>query len=452
MFWEYRSRLFGKDQISGWRSTVRGVVLAFLVPLMNCYSWGQVSIPKTPAGLALHAWLEAVNSGKDATISAYVKSTDSTQSVEWLTSLSQHSGGFALLSVKSKGPRLISFEVKEKNTAIEAVGSISVRKSNSLAVLGFAIRPLPPNAVIDDIKLDTAERQRVIDGVKAALKEYYLYPDVAETMADALIQSQPRGDDVAESDGGVFAYLLTKRLREISHDKHLDVTYKPFKLQQRQPEASDRAVHRPLDRPDNCGITNMRILAGNVGYLKVDAFPELALCRPSVEAAMHFVNQADSLIFDLRQNHGGDPHTVALTASYLFDHPVHLNDMYNPRSGTTEGSWTQSPIPGNNLIGKPVFILTSAMTFSGGEEFCYDLKMLRRATIVGERTGGGAHPISLHQIDDHFMIAVPFAKPVNPVSKTDWEGSGVVPDVSVEAKDALETATKLAMDGPRHRR
>jgi C-terminal processing protease CtpA/Prc len=191
---------------------------------------------------------------------------------------------------------------------------------------------------------------------------------------------------------------------------------------------------------------------GNIGYLKVDAFPELALCRPSVEAAMHFVNQADSLIFDLRQNHGGDPHTVALTASYLFDHPVHLNDMYNPRSGTTEGSWTQSPIPGNNLIGKPIFILTSAMTFSGGEEFCYDLKMLRRATIVGERTGGGAHPISLHQIDDQFTIAVPFAKPVNPVFKTDWEGSGVVPDVNVKAKDALETATKLAMDGPGHRR
>jgi C-terminal processing protease CtpA/Prc len=175
-------------------------------------------------------------------------------------------------------------------------------------------------------------------------------------------------------------------------------------------------------------------------------------CRSSIEAAMHFVNHANSLIFDLRQNHGGDPHTVALIASYLFDHPTHLNDMYSPRSGTTEETWTQSPTPGNTLAGKPTFVLTSAMTFSGGEEFCYDLKMLKRATIVGERTGGGAHQIRLHKIDDHFTIAVPFAKPVNPISKTDWEGSGVVPNVSVKARDALETAIKLATDEPeRHK-
>jgi C-terminal processing protease CtpA/Prc len=196
----------------------------------------------------------------------------------------------------------------------------------------------------------------------------------------------------------------------------------------------------------------MKILAGNIGYLKVDAFSDLAQCRSSIEAAMHFVNHASSLIFDLRQNHGGDPHTVALIASYLFDHPTHLNDMYNPRSGTTEEIWTQSPIPGNTLAGKPAFVLTSAMTFSGGEEFCYDLKMLKRATIVGERTGGGAHQIRLHKIDDHFTIAIPFATPVNPISKTDWEGRGVLPNVSVNAKDALETAIKVAAEEPRDRK
>jgi C-terminal processing protease CtpA/Prc len=172
-------------------------------------------------------------------------------------------------------------------------------------------------------------------------------------------------------------------------------------------------------------------------------------CRSSLEAAMHSVNDAESLIFDLRQNHGGDPRMVAQIASYLFDRPTHLNDMYNPRSGTTEESWTRSPILGNKLANKPVFVLTSAMTFSGGEEFCYDLKILQRAKIVGDRTGGGAHPVSLHRIDDHFAIAVPFAKPINPISKDNWEGTGVAPSVELKEANALETAVKLAKSNPK---
>jgi C-terminal processing protease CtpA/Prc len=203
------------------------------------------------------------------------------------------------------------------------------------------------------------------------------------------------------------------------------------------------AARHIQERRNKCGIDSVKRLAGNIGYLKVDAFSDPIECRSSLEAAMHLLNHVDALIFDLRQNHGGDPRMVALMASYLFDQPTHLNDMYNPRSGATEESWARSPIQGNNLADKPVFVLTSAMTLSGGEEFCYDLKMLKRATIVGERTGGGAHPASLHRIDDHFAIAVPFAKPVNPISKGDWEGIGIAPNVEVKEANALETAIKL---------
>jgi hypothetical protein len=452
MLWKSSLRLFETIRQRGGSTSVLKTAFTFVLLLTAFGCWGQVGIPKTPAGNALQAWLDAINSGEVAKVSAYVKSTDSTQTVDWLMSLSQHSGGFELLSAQSKGPWLISFHVRERNTTTEAAGSIKVRKSQTLTVTSFTIRPLPPGAVIDDIALDAAERTRVIDGAIAALKEYYLYPDVAGKMADALLQDKRSGNDNVETDGGAFAFSLTKLLRVISHDKHLEVIYNPFKLHQGPPEVVDNRVGHSQDRPDNCGITSTRILAGNVGYLKVDAFPEITQCQSRIEAVMHTINQTDSLIFDLRQNHGGDPRTVALIASYLFDHPTHLNDMYNPRTGTTEASWTQSPIPGNNLASKPVFVLTSAMTFSGGEEFCYDLKMLQRATIVGESTGGGAHPIRLHQIDDHFTIAVPFAKPVNPISKTDWEGSGVVPEVSVKATEALETAIKLAADKPKHRK
>jgi C-terminal processing protease CtpA/Prc len=143
----------------------------------------------------------------------------------------------------------------------------------------------------------------------------------------------------------------------------------------------------------------------------------------------------------LRDNHGGFPDMVALISSYLFDHPEYL---YNPREAPTQQSWTQSPVPGNRLADKPVYVLTSARTISGAEQFCYDLKMLKRATLVGETTAGSAHAGVWHRIDDHFGMGIPESKVVNPYSKTDWEGTGVDPDVKVNAADALQTAEKLA--------
>ena len=156
---------------------------------------------------------------------------------------------------------------------------------------------------------------------------------------------------------------------------------------------------------------------------------------------MASLNHADAVIFDLRDNRGGEPAMVAFMAAYLFDHPEYL---YNPRENTTEQSWTRSPVPGNKLADKPVFVLTSARTFSGAEQFSYDLKMLKRATLVGETTGGGAHSGVWHRIDDHFGMGIPETKAINPFSKSDWAEVGVEPDVKVRAGDALETAMKLA--------
>jgi C-terminal processing protease CtpA/Prc len=174
-------------------------------------------------------------------------------------------------------------------------------------------------------------------------------------------------------------------------------------------------------------------------------FADPAVCGRTVAAAMDFVAHTDAVIFDLRDNGGGDPQMVALIATYLFDGKEHLNDLYDRKSDKTTQFWTQPSVPGTKVGGaKPVYVLTSSRTFSGAEEFSYDLKNLKRATIVGETTGGGAHPVRGMRVDDHFMVGVPFARAVNPVSKTDWEGTGVEPDVPAKAADALETAQKLA--------
>jgi C-terminal processing protease CtpA/Prc len=191
----------------------------------------------------------------------------------------------------------------------------------------------------------------------------------------------------------------------------------------------------------NCMIRKTEILSHNVGYLKLDFFSDASVCGASARTAMASLNDADAIIFDLRNNAGGFENMVVLIASFLFDHPEY---MYSPRGAPTEDSWTRSPVPGNRLADKPVFVLTSSTTWSGAEQFSYDLKMLKRATLIGETTRGGAHAGAFHRIDDHFGMGIPEEKAINPFAQADWEGVGVEPHVKVKAADALETAERLA--------
>jgi C-terminal processing protease CtpA/Prc len=196
----------------------------------------------------------------------------------------------------------------------------------------------------------------------------------------------------------------------------------------------------------NCGFEKVEHLGGNVGYLKVNFFGDPDVCGPTAIAAMNFLGTVDAIIFDLRENGGGDPKMVALISTYLFAELTHLNDLWQRKDNSTQQYWTLPYVPGKRLDGKPVYLLTSKQTFSGAEEFSYNLKNLKRATLIGETTGGGAHPVMGHRIDEHFMIGVPFARAINPISKTNWEGTGVEPDVKVAAADALATAEKLAAE------
>jgi hypothetical protein len=291
-------------------------------------------------------------------------------------------------------------------------------------------------------KLDAAERQRVIDAVIANLKEHYVYPDVGQKMADALRAHEKSGDDNAEIDDEAFAHLLTKQMRDVSSDLHLVVVYSqaPLPPQPTGPTPEGLARYREAMERDNCTFEMVEILPRNIGFVKLNSFPDPSVCRGKATAAMASVNHSDAIIFDLRDNRGGEPEMVALMAAYLFDHPEYL---YNPRENTTVKSWTLSPVQGNKLADKPVYVLTSARTLSGAEQFCYSLKMLKRATLVGETTGGAAHSGVWHRIDDHFGMGIPETKPINPFSKTDWAGTGVEPDVKVKAAEALRTAEKL---------
>src|SRR6267143_1716539 len=295
----------------------------------------------------------------------------------------------------------------------------------------------------ENVKLNAAERQRVMDAVIQNLKKHYIDPDVARKAADALLAHGKNGDDDTVTDGGAFADLLTKQIRDVSHDMHLEVVYSQNPLLDRPlgPTPEGLARYRKALVLDNCTFKKAEILPHNIGYLKLNAFPDPSICQAAATAAMASLNHADAIIFDLRENRGGFSSTVSLIAAYLFDHPEY---MYDPRESPKQQSWTLSPVAGNRLADKPVYVLTSVLTISAAEQFFYDLKMLKRVTLVGETTRGSAHAGVFHRIDDYFGMGIPEARAINPYSKNDWEGTGVEPDVKVKAAVALETAEKLA--------
>lgn len=324
---------------------------------------------------------------------------------------------------------------------------------NSQRSSGAAGKPAQPDAApfavpapVTDVKLDAAERHRVIEATGADLIRYYADRDLARKMAAALRAYEKSGDDDASTDGTVFAHMLTGQMRSVSHDQYMDIVYSAVDTPENPPAptADDVTAYRKEMERTNCRFEKIQVLPHNIGYLKFNAFADASICGPRAAAAMAKLNDADAIIFDLRDNPGGYANMVALIATYLFDRPTHLNDFYDRGENTTEESWTLAPVPGNKLADKPAFVLTSHSTFSAAEAFSYDLKMLKRAILVGETTSGRGHMGMGHRIDEHFIVRIPGMKVVNPISKTNWEGTGVEPDVKVKAANALATAERLA--------
>ena len=308
---------------------------------------------------------------------------------------------------------------------------------------------LAPGATLEDLKIDPAGRARIIEAAIAKLDEYYVFPEVAAKMAASVRAKNRTGgyDDVVA--GPLLAEMLTQDFQAVSRDRHLRVNFSAARIPVRPtnmagPDSAERARMRATLEEMNCGFQKTEVMPNNVGYLKFDFFGDPEICGPIATKEMQKLADVDALIVDLRENGGGSPPMVAHVTSYLFSRRVHLNDLWTRRTNETNEYWTRPDVPGRKIRDDvPVYVLTANRTFSGAEEFTYNLKSLKRATIIGETTGGGAHPVSGHRIDDHFAIGVPFARAINPYTKTNWEGTGVTPDVQVPASDALAVALKM---------
>lgn len=410
--------------------------------------FAEAAVPAGPAGEVLQAFLKAFNSGERGALETFVKSYHPPDTVDQLVAFRKVTGGFTLLAIEQSAADAIRVRVRGNGDHLEAYGKVLLATTAPPTVSWLGFRLIPPGSVIEDVPLDEAGRQRVIEAIVSVLDQNYVYPDTAKKMAAAIRANQQKGQYDNITDGGLLANRMGEDLRDVSRDRHLRVEWSPFKrpAQRQGPDPNAEArMQRELAR-NNCTFEKIEILPENVGYLKFNGFAAPEICGPTVAAAMNFLAHVDALIFDLRDNGGGDPRMVALIATYLFDHPVHLSDIYNRREDSTTQYWTLPYVPGKRLALTPAFVLTSGRTFSGAEDFAYNLQAIRRVTVIGETTGGGAHPTMFQAVDDHFSVAVPFARSINLTTKTNWEGTGVTPDVQVKSTEALQEAQRLAVD------
>jgi len=412
------------------------------------------AIPTTQAGDMLRQWLDAFNSGDSTRLDTFYKRYQPEMKAEYELPFRRRTGGFELLSIEKSEPRHIEFTLKERNSPMVGYGAIDVSPAPPPRISDRSLQAIGPNATASALRISAADRKRVIEGAIAQLDSFYVFPEVAKRMDDSLRARLARGEYDRYDNGITFASRLRSDLHDVMHDRHLGMNYSVDTLRP-NPPAGDRPAPSPTDiarqrqRMDeiNCGFDKAEVLEGNVGYLKFDMFADADVCGPTASAAMNFLAGTRALIIDLRENTGGSPAMVNYIASYLFPKRTHINDLWTRSTDKTEEFWTRDSVPGRSYGGdKPVYVLTSHGTFSGGEEFTYDLKTQKRATIIGETTGGGAHPVRGRRIDEHFMIGVPFARAINPITHTNWEGKGVEPDVKVPADEALATARKMIAD------
>ncbi|MDI3287370.1 S41 family peptidase [Polyangium sp. 15x6] len=293
------------------------------------------------------------------------------------------------------------------------------------------------------------ERNAAIEALLENLDARYVFPEKAKQVRAAVEARRKRGEYDKLTTGQALASTLTKHVNDVLKDAHFRVRYHDQKIPeaelQTEPTAAERERFAAEGQRLNGGFERIERLPGNIGYVEVRSFAFLGRGVEAAAAAMNFLAETDALIVDVRRNGGGDPELVAALCSYFFDSAVHLNDIYDRPKNETRQFWTSPTVPGKRYLGKDVYVLTSKRTGSGAEEFAYDLQTQKRAVIIGEKTWGGANPGDVLRLGDHLAAFVPSGRAINPITKTNWEGVGVLPDIAVPAEDALRVAQVRAL-------
>ena len=301
-------------------------------------------------------------------------------------------------------------------------------------------------------KIDANERSQVIDSIAKMMNDSYIFPDKGKEMGDLLLANRKAGKYDKITNPSEFAQKLSEDLLTINNDRHIGVMFMPERIAMIKEAEEDESnkeledLEKRLNEFSNFNFEELKILPGNVGYLKFNGFQDASIAGPTAVAAMNFLANTDAIIIDLTENGGGSPSMIQLISTYFFEDSEHLNSFYIREGDRTKQFWTLTHVPGERMPETDLYILTSSRTFSAAEEFTYNLKNMERATIVGETTGGGAHPVAGHIVNDNFIVRIPFGRAINPITNTNWEGTGIEPHVVTTKDQALDMAYMMALD------
>ncbi|HWN08502.1 MAG TPA: S41 family peptidase [Pyrinomonadaceae bacterium] len=318
-----------------------------------------------------------------------------------------------------------------------------------------------------DIKLTPEANRQVVNGVMKVIQKYYVSAEVAGRVNERLRQRVESGEYDKITSAFDLIDALDSHMQEASKDKHLALAYshvpQPFdERQDFRPETpQQKAEDLSAARAKNFGFERVERLPGNIGYLEMNSFVRPEFSGEMTRATMSFLANTDALIIDLRKSSGGSADMVLFLASYFFDEePFHLGDWFIRAENRVQQWWTLPYVPGSRYLNKDVYILLSRRSFSAVEGLSSILQHHKRAVIVGEPTRGGTHPGRFVRVHPNFAVFVPMSwfiyptgtpeypidRPVYPTSKTDYEGTGVKPDIAVPANQALKRAHLEALN------
>ena len=295
--------------------------------------------------------------------------------------------------------------------------------------------------------LTKSQKNSLISKIQKELKTTYIDAVVADKLVSMLDEKLPSKRYKKVTDPIAFAKVLTKDLQHVSKDFHLSVRYEPKRIAQKKRMASEDMQLKMEQRMAlkmaevNYGFTDMKILTGNIGYVKLNLFADTKYAKKVATAAMNFLGNTNAMIIDLRNNRGGVPSMIQLLSSYFTDAtPLLLSNFYERKTGAETQLYTLSHIDGKRKSNTPLYILTSKQTFSAAEAFAYSLKHHKKARIVGEVTKGGANRTKRINLNDSFTMSIPYIQSLHPITKSNWEGKGVQPDIKTMEKEALVQA------------
>ncbi|OXG04427.1 peptidase S41-like protein [Flavobacterium araucananum] len=307
----------------------------------------------------------------------------------------------------------------------------------------------------EELVLTEVNKKQIIDSLIQQLEEFYIRPNAIGEIKKKLNENYKKGSYKDVVKPNEFAGKLTTDLIEVSKDLHFGVRYDPEWTEDQQ-KKGDKETQKKIKAQElaeakkkNFGFQQTRILEGNIGYLQFDYFEDPAIASETAAAAMQFLNNTDALIIDLRKNNGGAMEMGQFLSSYFYsgkELPLYKYYYYEKNRKKTEREmWLLPSVPGKRLEDIDIYILTSAITFSAAEWMSYSLQNLKRVTIVGEKTAGGAHPVDRKVLPNGFAVNIPFGEVKDPITNQDFEGKGVIPDVLCKSEEAVNTSHLLAL-------